>query len=96
MRTENLLLEDETVQINNLTGKYTTNLSKFKHLKKYTTIFGLYYTKFERLTQRHQLSTILHSIIEELFKNPETADVDMSAPLTIIELIVNRDFCNIF
>ena len=58
------MLQDETGQKNNLTGKYIMELSKLKHLQFYMTNFELDYRKFECPTQRHQLSTILHSTIE--------------------------------
>ena len=41
------------------------------------TPFELYYIKCEPLSQRHQLSTIFYSTIEEVFETLETADVDM-------------------
>ena len=48
------------------------------------TIFELYYRKFERLPQRHQLSTIFNYTIEEVFETLETVDVDMSTAHYII------------
>ena len=54
------------------------------------------YRNFERIPQRHQLSTIFHSTIEEVFETLETADVDISTAHFIIEPIVNRNFVNTF
>ena len=71
-------------------------LSKFKHLQCYMNNFELDYGKFECLAQRNQLSTIIHSAIEELFETLETADLDMSTDHSIIETIVNRNFGNKF
>ena len=52
----NCLLQDQTGQMNNLTGKYITELSKLKHLQRYMTHLGLYYRRFELLPKRQQLS----------------------------------------
>ena len=76
-RSEIFLLQDKTGQINRPTGKYIMELSKLKHIQQYMNTFKLDYIKFENLTQRHQLSTILHSTIEEVFVTLEPADVDM-------------------
>ena len=58
------------------------------------TNFELDYGNFQCLPQIHQLSTIFHSAIEELFETLETADVDMSTAYFIIELIFNWNFGN--
>ena len=47
VRSDISLLQDESGQINNLTGKYIMELSKLKHLQRYMTTFELYYRKFE-------------------------------------------------
>ena len=39
--------------------------------------FELYFRKFEGLTQRNQLSTILNLTTEEVFETLEKADIDM-------------------
>ena len=58
--------------------------------------FEQYYRKFERLPQRHQISTICSSTVEEVFETPEIADVDMSTDHSIIEPIVKWNFVNTF
>ena len=58
IRSENFLLQDETVQINNLTSKYITEQSKLKFFQRYMTTFEIYYRNFEQIPQSHQLSTI--------------------------------------
>ena len=63
IRSEIFLLQDKTGQINNLTGKYIMEISKLKHLQWYTTNFELDDRNFERLPQRHQLSTIFQYTI---------------------------------
>ena len=63
-RSENFLFQYQTGKIKNLTGKYIMELSKLKHLQRYTTPFGLDYKKFERLIQSQQLSTIPTPTIE--------------------------------
>ena len=73
--SEIFLLQDKTGQINNLTGKYIMEPSKFKHIQRYMTTFELDYIKFELLPQRHQLSTILQYKINESFETTETAYV---------------------
>ena len=75
--SEILLVQDETGQINNLTGKYIMEMSKLKHLQRYVTNFELYYIKFERLPQGYKISTIFNSTTEEALKILETADVEM-------------------
>ena len=60
------------------------------------TTFELDYIKSESLPQRHQLSTIFNSTIEEVFETLEAEDVDMSTVHYMIETIVNRDFGNQF
>ena len=60
------------------------------------TPFELYYIKCEPLSQRHQLSTIFYSTIEEVFETLETADVDMTTVYSIIEPIVNRILATYF
>ena len=96
IRNEKFLLQDETGQINNLIGKYTMELSKLKHLQWYMTTFELYYRRFERLPQRHKISTIFYSTIEEFFETLKTAYIDITTAHSIIESIVNRDFGNKF
>ena len=68
IRGEIILLQYETWKINNLTGKYIVELSKLKHIKWYMTSFELDYRKFERLTQRHQISTTFTSPLNKYFK----------------------------
>ena len=48
------------------------------------------------MTQRHQLSTILHFTIKEFFETPDTYDADMSTAHYNIFPIVNRSFRNNF
>ena len=62
------------------------------------TTIKLEYGKFERKPSRHQLSNTFQFTIEEVFKTPETSDVEMTAAnySTMIELIVNRNFGNNF
>ena len=64
IRSEILLLQDETEKIDNLTGKYIMELSKLKHLQRYMTNFEPDYRNFERLPQIHQLSTKFNYTIE--------------------------------
>ena len=90
------MLQGETGQINNLTGKYIMGLSKLGHLQQYMTTFQLKYRKFERLPPRHQIFTIFNCTIEELFETPETVHVDMSTAYSVIEPIVNHNFENTF
>ena len=71
-------------------------LSKLKHFKRYMTTFEIEYRKFELIPQRHQLSTILNSTIEELFETLETEDVDISTSHYMIEPIVNWNIGNKF
>ena len=47
-RSELFLLKDTTGQMNNLTGKDVTELSKLKHLQWYVNNFGIEHRKFER------------------------------------------------
>ena len=56
IRSENLLFQDETRQINNLTSKYIMEMSKLKHLQRFMTRFELAYKTFERLALRKRLS----------------------------------------
>ena len=63
------LLQYETGQINNITGKYTRELSKLKHLQHLITTFELDYRTFKKLPQWHQLSTVIQLTIEEVFEN---------------------------
>ena len=58
------------------------------------TTIEIYYRKFEHLPQKHQLSTIFNSTIEEVFETLETADIDMSTDHSMIEPTVNRYFVN--
>ena len=53
-------------------------LLQLKHLQLYMTNFELGYRKVERIQQRHQLSTIIQSTIEEVFGTMEKSYVDMS------------------
>ena len=69
------LLKDETGQINNLIGKYIMELLKLKHLQQYMSIFELEYIHFERIPQRHQLTTTFHFTIEEVFETLKTDNV---------------------
>ena len=41
IRSELVLIRDQTVQIKNLTGKYIMELSNMKHLQQYMTSFDL-------------------------------------------------------
>ena len=88
IRSDNLLLLDKKVQINNPTGKYITELSKLKFLQRYTTQYEIYHRKYEHLPQSYQLSTTFTPKIEEVFETPETADIDMIPSHSIIEPIV--------
>ena len=78
--------------MDNLTGKYIMELSKLKHLQCYTTNCKLDYRKFNCKPQRHQLSTIFQSSIEEVFEALEKVDVDMSTAHSIIKPIFNQFF----
>ena len=71
-------------------------LSKLKHFLCYLTTFGLYCRNFEQLPQRHRLSAIFQSKIEEVFVTLETADVDMSTSHFMIEPIFNQNVGNTF
>ena len=71
-------------------------MSKLKHLQRYTNPFEIYHRKFERIPQRHKISTIFTSTTDEVFETLETADADMTTYQSIIEPIVNRNFGNIF
>ena len=90
------LLQDKTGQINNLTVKYTMELSKLKHLQIYMTIYEPDDNFFECIPQSHHISTAFTSTIEEVFENIETTDIDMTSSHSMIEPIVNRDFGNQF
>ena len=57
IRSEILLLQDKTRQINNPTDKYIRELSELKHIPRYMNPFELYYRNFERLPQIQKLST---------------------------------------
>ena len=46
VRRESFLLQYETGNINNLTGKYIMEISKLKHFQCYVAIFGLEYRLF--------------------------------------------------
>ena len=70
-------MQYETVQINKPTGKYITELSKFKHIQIYMSIFVLEYRNIERLPQIYQLFIILQATIEEVFETLEKADAYM-------------------
>ena len=83
-RSDFFLLQDDTVQINNLTGKYIMELSKLKYLQWYITTFELDYRNFESLPQIHQLYTIFNSTIEKVFETLETSDLYMSKSHSII------------
>ena len=71
-------------------------ISKLKHLQRHMTALKLEYRNFKVLPQIHKLSTMFHFIIEEVFENLETADVDMSTSHSIIYPIVIRNFDNTF
>ena len=90
------LLNDETVQVNNLTGKYITELSILKHLQWYITNFELHYSQFECNPQIHQLSTKFHHTIESVFEALETSCVDISTAHSMIDPIFKINFDNIF
>ena len=77
IRSDIFLLQYETVQINNIKGKYIMELSKFKHIQCYTTTFELDHRKIEYTPKIHQLSTIFQYTIGEVFETLETADLDM-------------------
>ena len=62
--SEIILLQDRTGKINNLTGKYIIQLSKWKHIQRYTTPFKIYYIFFEHLPQIQQLSITSTPTIE--------------------------------
>ena len=59
IRSEIVLIRDQTGQINNLTGKYIMELSKPKHLQHYMNFFELDLRWFERHPQSNQLSSIV-------------------------------------
>ena len=58
IRSELVFIRDQTVHINNLTGKYIMELSNLKHLQPYMTYFEIDFRRFERLPQRDQLYII--------------------------------------
>ena len=73
-------------------------ISKLKQLQRYLTSFEIYYRKFERKPQRHQLSIEFDVTMEQVFETLEIADIDMtntSSP-TMVETIFNRNFVNTF
>ena len=55
VRSELDLFQDQTGQINNLTGKYIMDMSKLKHLQRYMTPFELDYRIFEFQPKIQQL-----------------------------------------
>ena len=95
-RSEIFLSQDKTGQINNLTGKYIMEMTKWKHLQRYMTPYKIYYREFECQTQSHQLSTASTSTIEEVFETLDTVDIDMESSHSMIEPIFNRNFSNTF
>ena len=94
IRSEVVLMRDQTVQINNLTGKYIMELSKLKHLQRYTTSFELEFRRFERQPQSNHPSITFTPKTEEIFETLETADIDMNPSHSMIEPIINRNFGN--
>ena len=68
IRSELDLLQDQTGKTKNLTGKYTMELSKLKHLKIYTTNFELYYRWFEHQPQIQHIYLTFTPKIEEIFE----------------------------
>ena len=86
----------QTVQINNLTGKYIMKLSKLKHLQRYITSSEIYFRRFKRQPQSYQLSITFTPSMEVIFETLETAYDDMIPPHSIIETIVNSNFGNTF
>ena len=57
--------------------------------------FDLECRKFERLPQRHQISTTVHFTIEEVFETLESVDIYMSKYHSMIDPVVNKNFENI-
>ena len=60
------------------------------------TNFEPYYRKFESLPQRHQLTTTLHSTIEEVFEIIDIDDVCMSKFDSMTYPIFSKNFDNTF
>ena len=58
------------------------------------TTFELDYRNFECLTQRHQLSTIFNSTIEEFFETLVTEYVDMLTAHSMVEPIIRQNYGN--
>ena len=54
------------------------------------------YRKIEHKKHRHQISNTFKFTLEEVFQTLETEDVKITAAhyLTMIEPIINRNFCN--
>ena len=71
-------------------------LSQLKHLQCYMNTFEIYYRKFQRLSQTHQLSTTFHFTIEEVFETLDTANIEISTTNSIVDPILNRNFGNTF
>ena len=89
-------MKDKIGQIINLTGKYTMEISKLKHIQRYINNFELEYRKFEQPTQRHQRTTKSHFTTEEVFETLEIANVDMSKYHSTIDPVFKSNFGNNF
>ena len=48
IRSELVLMKDQTGQINNLTGKFIMKISELKHLQRYMNSFEIDFRRFER------------------------------------------------
>ena len=53
-------------------------LSKLKHIQRYTAPFELDYRRFEHLPQSRQISTNSTPTIEEVFETLEKSYIDMT------------------
>ena len=78
IRSELVLMRNQTEQINNLILKYIMKLSKLKNVQWYRTSFEIYFRRFERQSQSNQLSSIYTYSMVLLFETIETAEIDMN------------------
>ena len=80
IRSEIVLMRDQTGQIKNLTGKYIMELSKLKHLQCFMTSFDICFRRFERQPQSDQLSIIFTPSMEVISETMEISDIDTNPP----------------
>ena len=96
IRSELVLMRYKTGHINNLRGKYITELSNMKYVQLCMTSFELDFRRFERQPQSKQLSIIFTHSMERICETLEIYDIDMNTYHSMIENIVNRNFGNKF